>query len=59
VTDNADRPADDDTDFWLSVPGFRESLIEAEADYVAGRTFSGEEVRTRFGLPLREADGSE
>ena len=49
VTDTADRPADDDTDFWLSVPGFRESLIEAEADYAAGRTFSEEEIRTKFG----------
>ena len=34
VTDKVDRPADDDdTDFWLSVPSFRESLIEADADY--------------------------
>jgi hypothetical protein len=62
VTDKADRPADDDdddADFWLSIPGFRESLIEAEADYAAGHTFSGEELRTKFGLPARDADRSE
>jgi PHD/YefM family antitoxin component YafN of YafNO toxin-antitoxin module len=58
VTDKADRSAydDDETDFWLSVPGIRESLIEAEADYAAGRTFNEEEIRTQFGLPPREAD---
>ena len=34
MTDTADESAngDDDTDFWLAVPGFRESLLEAEAD---------------------------
>ncbi len=38
------RSADDedDTDFWLATPGFRESLIEAEADIAAGRTYSAE-----------------
>ena len=41
---------EDDTDFWLATPGFRESLIEAEADIAAGRTYSAEEVRARFGL---------
>jgi hypothetical protein len=43
MTNAADQSADDDdddTDFWLAIPGFRESLIEAEADYAAGRTFS-------------------
>lgn len=46
---------EDDTDSWLATPGFRESLIEAEADIVAGRTYSAEEVRARFGLAPREA----
>jgi hypothetical protein len=46
---------EDDTDFWLATPGFRESLIEAEADIAAGRTYSAEEVRARFGLAPREA----
>jgi hypothetical protein len=45
---------EDDTDFWLATPGFRESLIEAEADIAAGRTYSAEEVRARFGLAPRE-----
>ena len=61
VTDKADRSAyydDDETDFWLSVPGIRESLIEAEADYAAGRIFDEEEIRTQFGLPPREANRS-
>jgi hypothetical protein len=43
MTNTADQSADDDdydTDFWLAIPGFCESLIEAEADYAAGRTFS-------------------
>lgn len=41
MTNTADQSADDDddTDFWLAIPGFRESLIEAGADYAAGRTF--------------------
>jgi hypothetical protein len=53
----ADQTADDedDTDFWLAIPGFRESLIEAAADYAAGRTFSGDEIRARFKLPPRDA----
>jgi hypothetical protein len=57
VTNNAARPTDDDdgTDFWLAMPGLRESLIEAEADCAAGRTFSEEEIRAHFGLRPREA----
>ncbi len=37
----------------VDVPGFGESLIEAEADYATGRTSGEEEIRTRFGLPAR------
>lgn len=58
MTDNADESTngdDDDTKFWLVVPGFRESLIEAEADYAAGRTFGEDEIRARYGLPARDA----
>jgi hypothetical protein len=58
VTDRADESAngdDDDTDFWLTIPGFRESLVEAEADYAAGRTFGEEEIRARYGLPPGDA----
>jgi hypothetical protein len=56
VTHESGRSADDDdeTDFLLSIPGIRESLIEAEADYAAGRTFSEEEIRAEFGLPPRQ-----
>lgn len=52
VTHEADQAAeeDDETNFWLAMPGFRESLIEIEADIAAGRTFSAEEVCARFGL---------
>jgi hypothetical protein len=57
VIDKAEQSAainrDDDTDFWLAIPGFLESLREAEADYAVGRTISGEEVRDRFGLRPR------
>jgi len=46
----ANGDPDDDTDFWLTIPGFGNSLIEAEADYATGRTSGEEEIRTRFGL---------
>lgn len=62
VTGKADQPADDDgkdTDFWLALPGFRESLIEAQADYGAGRTFTEQGIRTHFGLPQRDTDQEE
>ncbi|WP_171055138.1 hypothetical protein [Mycobacterium sp. DBP42] len=48
--------ADDETAFWLSVPGIHESLAEAAADYTAGRTYGEEEIRVRFGLPARNED---
>jgi PHD/YefM family antitoxin component YafN of YafNO toxin-antitoxin module len=56
MTDAADFAAADDgdeTDYWLSIPGFRESLAEADADYAAGRTYGEQEIRARFGLPPR------
>ncbi|WP_232530544.1 hypothetical protein, partial [Mycobacterium intracellulare] len=58
----ADRSADDDgddTDFWLALPGFRDSLIAAEADHGAGRTFSEEEIYAYVGLPQRDTDQEE
>jgi PHD/YefM family antitoxin component YafN of YafNO toxin-antitoxin module len=55
MTDPADiAAADDDADetaLWLSLPGLRESLAEADADYRAGRTFGEQEIRARYGLP--------
>lgn len=62
VTDPVQSSAADDEDetaFWLSVPRFRESLIEADADYAAGRTYGEDEIRARYGLPPRNADGTQ
>ena len=39
-----------ETLFWLSQPGIHESLAEAEADIVVGRTFNQAEVRQLLGL---------
>ncbi len=55
MADESANDDDDETDFWLAVPGFRESLIEAEADIAAGRTFGEEEIRARYGLLPRDA----
>jgi hypothetical protein len=58
VTNKAERSTDnedDDSDFWLAIPGFGKSLIEADTDYAAGRTFSGDEIRERFGLHPHDA----
>jgi len=30
---------EDETEFWLSVPGIRESIAQAEKDIAAGRTW--------------------
>lgn len=40
-----------ETLFWLSKPGIREAISEAEAAHDRGATISGEELRTEFGLP--------
>jgi len=40
-----------ETLFWLSQPGIQESLNEAEREYAAGETTSGEDLRAQFGLP--------
>jgi antitoxin YefM len=42
-----------ETVYWLSQPGFRESIAEAEADIEAGNTVSSDELRNRLGLPPR------
>jgi PHD/YefM family antitoxin component YafN of YafNO toxin-antitoxin module len=58
MTDSADFAVadDDEMDSWLSTPGLREALIEAEADFAAGRTIGSQEVQARFGLPLRHVE---
>ncbi|MEE3065443.1 MAG: hypothetical protein VYA67_16075 [Actinomycetota bacterium] len=37
-------------DTWLSESALRDELAIAEADYAAGNTVSGEELRRRYGL---------
>lgn len=65
MTVKANQSADDDgdhgddTDFWLALPGFRPSLIAAEADYGAGRAYSEEHIRAHYRLPKRDADQEE
>ena len=43
-----------ETLFWLSQPGVREALVDADADVAAGRVYSEEEIRREFGVPPRE-----
>lgn len=43
-----------ETLFWLSQPGIRESLGEAESDVAAGRIFDEAQMRAEFGVPKRD-----
>ncbi len=43
-----------ETLFWLSQPGIRDTIAEAEADIAAGRTHSEEQIRAEFGVPKRD-----
>ncbi|MCZ2402014.1 type II toxin-antitoxin system Phd/YefM family antitoxin [Paenarthrobacter sp. Z7-10] len=38
---------------WLSQPGIREDLAEARRDIIDGNTVGGDDLRSKFGLPLR------
>jgi len=40
-----------ETLYWLSRPGIRESIAEAESEYADGQTTSGLDLRAEFGLP--------
>lgn len=40
-----------ETLFWLSEPGIRESVAEARADVATGRVESEEQIRARFNVP--------
>lgn len=40
-----------ETVYWLSRPGIRESIAEAEADIAADRTIGSDELRAKLGLP--------
>jgi antitoxin YefM len=42
-----------ETLYWLSKPGIRDTIGEAEREYAAGETTSGEDLRSEFGLPPR------
>ena len=42
-----------ETLYWLSKPGIRESIAQAEREYAAGETISGDELRAEFGLPSK------
>jgi len=42
-----------ETVFWLSQPGIREDIAEAEREYAEGSTTSGDDLRNEFGLPPR------
>jgi prevent-host-death family protein len=42
-----------ETVFWLSQPGIRESVAEADAAIAAGDTVDSAELRRRLGLPAR------
>jgi antitoxin YefM len=35
----------------LRTPGFVDELAQADADYAAGNTVSGADLRRRYGLP--------
>lgn len=40
-----------ETLFWLQQPGLREDLADGEHEYDEGGTFTGEQLRSRYGLP--------
>ena len=58
VTDpaeNSSADVEDETASLLAIPGLRESLAEADADYAAGRIYGEDAIRARFGLSPRDA----
>lgn len=40
-----------ETIHWLSKPGIRDDVRQAETEYAAGGTVSGDALRDEFGLP--------
>lgn len=42
-----------ETVFWLSQPGIRDTVTAAERDHAEGLTVSGDALRDEFGLPPR------
>lgn len=43
-----------ETLFWLSQPGIRDTIAEANSDIEAGNTFGEDAIRAEFGVPARE-----
>lgn len=43
-----------ETLFWLSQPGIRESISEAATDVAAGRVFTEGQIRAEFNVATRE-----
>lgn len=42
-----------ETVFWLSQPGIRDTIAAAEREYAEGSTVDGDALRDEFGLPPR------
>jgi antitoxin YefM len=42
-----------ETLYWLSQPGIRDAVAEADADIAAGRTYGEDDIRAEFGVPRR------
>ena len=42
-----------ETLYWLSQPGIKASIAEADEDIAAGRTYGEDEIRAEFGIPRR------
>lgn len=40
-----------ETLYWLSQPGIRDAIAEADADIAANRTYGESEIRAEFGVP--------
>lgn len=58
VPDDVDEPLPED-DWPIDVEDLSEALQESEADIAAGRTFSGEEIRARYGVPQSDTGSAE
>ena len=43
-----------ETLYWLSRAGIRDSIAEADADVKAGRTYGEDDIRGEFGVPRRK-----
>ena len=41
----------EETRYWLSMPGIRDSMSAAEREYAAGETVSSKDLRAEFGMP--------